>query len=253
MAETEIKNGFYCVIFDVDRIDRMYMNAESDGIMRAVYLPQVTEDFEATVTVDGVTLPHRYGCSGIDGIGWGETDMGEALRVCYGVYGDVDRTDNDYQVILTFDAKDWWDKVARPLKQDDMHTCGARSLSKYFVKTGSTNWGVQNLEYDAYTRQWILAVYRGKKPSLPNHDMFFLSADATPAVLLHSAYGEEILELPLLGEGIDFPYGSTGVYACGDGYYYFSQHGKHEELGQYTNVVLYRATDCPEAPFEEVK
>ncbi len=257
LSETEIKNAFYCVIFDVDKIDRMHMNAESDGIMRAVYLPQVTEDFEASVSVRNQALDHKYGCSGIDGIGWGpdwgKTEGKEYLRICYGIYGDADRVDNDYQILLTFDAEAWWDTVAMPLKQGGTHPCFEYSRQKCFVKTGSTNWGVQNLEYDAYMKRWLLAVYRGKKADFPNYDMFFISAEAMPVPSVHEIYQEEILELPLCREGIFFPYGSTGVYANGDGYYYFSQHGKHEELGQYTNAVLYRAANHEKSPFEPVE
>ena len=152
-------------------------------------------------------------------------------------------------MILTFDAKDWWDTLAKPLRQGEMHREGARSLSKCFVHTGSTNWGIQNLEYDAYLQRWILAVYRGKKPRYPNYDMFFISATATPKLARHDPYGEEILELPLCGEGIAFPYGSTGTYAFGDGRYYFSQHGRDPQKGQYTHAVLYQATGREQDPF----
>ena len=257
IANTSIKNGFYCVIFDVDKIDRMNMNAETDGIMRAVYLPEVVEDFEARFTLDGCDMEHKYGCSGIDGLAfgpmWGTADGKEYLKICYGVYGDKSRTDNDYQVILTFDSENWWDSFARPLKQSDMHRLGTSSLSKCFVKTGSTNWGVQNLEYDAYAKRWMLAVYRGGKPQFPNYDMFFISAKAEPESAIHTPYNEEILELPLLGEGIYFPYGSTGMYAFGDGHYYFSKSAWDKEKGQYTNVALYSLTDNASAPFEAIK
>jgi hypothetical protein len=249
---TEVKNAFYCAIFDVDKIDRMNMSAEADGIMRAVYLPEVVEDFEAQVTVDGVTLPHRYGCSGIDGIGWGPRfggNDGEQLCICYGIYGDVTRPDNDDQIILAYDAADWWDTVAAPLNQVSMHRCGARSLGKYFIRTGNTNWGVQNLEYDAHTQRWMLAVYRGSKPQFPNYDMFFLSADTAPTPAVHEVTGEHIVRLMTDGEGIYFPYGSTGMVALGDGSYYFSQQGKDEQRGQYTTAVLYRATNAFRAPF----
>ncbi len=257
IADTEIQNGFYCVIFDVDKIDRMDMNAETDGIMRAVYLREVVEDFEAEVSLDERTITHRYGCSGIDGLGfgpaWGTDEGEEYLRVCYGVYGSTDRTDNDYQLILTFDTKNWWESVAKPLNQGKMHKSGAMSLSKCFVKTGSTNWGVQNLEYDAYNKRWMLCVYRGSKPQYKNYDMFFISALSTPKKCVHSPYGEEILELPLYNDGVYFPHGSTGVYAFGNGYYYFSEPGYDKSLGQYTNAVLYKATNSDTSPFEIVK
>ena len=240
IADTQVKNGFYCVIFDVDKIDRMDMDAKSSGIMRAVYLPEVTEDFEGESV--GASLPHKYGCSGIDGTGWGpewgNPDGKEYLKICYGVYGNTDRADNDYQVILTLDAENWWDTVAKPLDQSNMHRSGERSVSKCFVKTGSTNWGVQNLEYDAYTKRWMLAVYRGGKPEYPNYDMFFISADKLPFKSIHTPYGEEIDELSA-DYGIYFPYGSTGMFSVGDGKYYFSETGYDSEKGQYTNAVLY--------------
>ncbi|MBQ7761295.1 MAG: hypothetical protein IJ400_04490 [Clostridia bacterium] len=246
LTSKEIENGFYCVIFDVDKINRLNMDAERDGIMRAVYLSEVTEDYEAN-SPQGV--PHKYGCSGIDGLGWGPmwgSEKGkEYLRVCYGVYGDRAREDNDYQIILTYDAKNWWDTIAKPLNQGKMHHLGENSISKCFVKTGSTNWGVQNLEYDSYKKRWMLAVYRGGKPQFPNYDMFFISANEKPKQSIHSAYNEEILELPV-EKGIYFPYGSTGMYAFGNGYYYFSKQGQDKDLGQYTNVALYKACDNEE-------
>ena len=68
----------------------------------------------------------------------------------------------------------------------------------------------------------------------------------------NSAYGEEIYELSLYNKGIYFPYGSTGIYAFGDGRYYFSRPGYDKEKGQYTNVRLYRASDSEADPFIEV-
>lgn len=255
-ADAKLNNAFYAVIFDVDRIDRIGMNAETDGIMRAVYLPEVVEDFSAEVELGGVKLPHRYGCSGIDGLGrgpyWGKTDGKEYLRICYGIYGDTERTDNDHQVILTFDTGGWWDTAALPLCQSDMHRSGTRSVSKCFFRTGNTNWGVQNLEYDAYLKRWMLAVYRGGKAAFDNYDMFFIPSETSPVLSLHEAYGEEILTLPLTTAGIYFPYGSTGMYALGDGRYYFSQSGKSDR-GQYTEAVLYRATGDEKAPFAVIE
>lgn len=249
-------NAFYCAIFDVDKIDSIGMNAESDGIMRAVYLPEVVEDYEGTATIGGNDLKHKYACSGIDGLDfgpmWGTSKGKEYLRICYGVYGDIDRIDNDYQIIMTFDADTWWDTAAVPLKQGEPVLNSERSLSRCFVYTGATNWGIQNLEYDAYKKRWIISVYNGEKPCFPNYDMFFISADAKPFLTNHKVYGEEILELPLMNEGNYFPYGETGIYAFGDGRYYFSQHGEDVELGQYSNVVLYRHTDDDMNPFKEI-
>jgi hypothetical protein len=59
------EDAFYIAIFDVDKIDRLDMDAEKDGVMTAVYLPDVCEDF-AGEGEQG--KPHRFACSGIDGV-----------------------------------------------------------------------------------------------------------------------------------------------------------------------------------------
>ena len=59
--EYKSQNAFYLAIFDVDKITRMDMNAEKDGIMTAVYLPDVVEDF--TALVGESKTQYRYGPS----------------------------------------------------------------------------------------------------------------------------------------------------------------------------------------------
>ena len=257
------EDAFYIAIFDVDKIDRMDMSAEKDGIMRAVYLREVVADFKGKGE-DG--FDHRYGCSGIDGTGFGPIPGGKDkknyLNVCYGVYGTTEREDNDYQVILSFDASKWWDKYGQPLNQRSMHAYGPEKPDfKHFVYTGSTNWGVQNFEYDAYTGDYIMAVYKGKKPAFPNFNMYILDGKIAPKTGKHKKTGEDIAELFIKKQGLfegeiygnRFPYGSTGTYAFGNGYYYFSQNAHDDEKGEYTNVVLYKATGNPSDPFEEVE
>ena len=95
----EVLDGFYAVRFDVDKIDRMNMDAEKDQVMQAVFLRDVFEDYTAT--------SHRYGCSGIDGItfapSFGEDGPADQLYVAYGIYEDNAREDNDHQVLLQYD------------------------------------------------------------------------------------------------------------------------------------------------------
>jgi len=91
-------NAFFIAIFEGDAIDRIGMDAETDGVMKTVFLRDVWEDFEAP--------GHRYGCSGIDGTTIapipGTTGPRDHLLVAYGIYGDNDRDDNDHQVILSY-------------------------------------------------------------------------------------------------------------------------------------------------------
>lgn len=239
--EKENEEGFYCAIFDVDRIDRMGMNAETDGVCRTVYLRTVVADYLA----DG----HKYGCSGIDGTAWGpicgSAEQKEYLHIAYGIYGDTCRTDNDCQVILCYDAEHWWDTFAQPLLQTAPHKSGPENpLHKFFVATGNTEWGIQNLEYDPHSGDYYAAVYKGKKEQYKNYDMFAIDGSCLPKTDVHPASGETVEFLTLKkqknGEdGIFFPYGSTGMFAVGDGRFYFSQPERNKKHGHATCVRLH--------------
>ena len=243
--ERDVEDGFYIVAFDIDKIDRMDMDAEKDGIMTAVYLQEVLDDYMA----EG----HRYGCSGIDGTTFaplpGKVDGKKYLYVSYGVYGDVERTDNDYQVILRYDTSDW-EKYEKALNQADMHKCGPKQPDdKYFVYTGNTRYGIQNLEYDPVINYMFATVYAGRKEQFPNYDIFVidLSKEAADSNLKGLNQTGKELFLAEVGEvdkasgvrGYYFPYGATGIISLGDGYFYFSQNYKNEN-GYGTNVKLYQ-------------
>ena len=234
--------------FDVDRIDRPDMDACTDGVMRAVWLREPLEWYKAP--------GHRYGCSGIDGTGFGPMfgapdGSKEYLFIACGIYGDPSRTDNDHQLLLCYDV-DGWDALAQPLSQASPHTSGpARADGVYFVYTGNTTYGVQNLEYDAFSRRWFMAVYPGRKPDYPNPPLFALDASRPPVRARLHGLDEEGMTLSLDGRGqrgYDFPWGSTGLYAFGDGRYYVSHEGRTPE-GDTSEVVLYRWDG--EAPFAE--
>jgi len=252
-SESSLRDGFYIAIFDVDKIDRMDMDAECDGIMKTVYLKTVVDDYEAVTLNNGDKREHRHGCSGIDGVTFGP-DFGktgkEYLYVSYGIYSDLDRTDNDYQVILQYDASLWWDKVAKPLSQSNFHTFGPEApRNKFFLYTGNTTYGIQNLEYDPFTGDFFAFVYRGQKPQFPNFPTFVIDASKAPVLERLKGYenGEKglVLSLKRTGleeggiSGMEFPFGTTGFYAFGDGRYFVSEEfSKDKEHA--TNVCLYR-------------
>ena len=252
LEDTVLTNAFYCAVFDADKIDREGLDAARDGIMRVVYLPEVVADYEAEVLQKTTPYPHKYACSGIDGTAFGpafgQTDGKQFLHICYGIYGDTAREDNDYQVILRFDAADWWHTLATPLTHHTVPQDGATSLDKYFVYTGNTTYGVQNLLYDKQTGDWLAAVYPGKKPQFPNYTMFVIDGHVAPEKATHNAYGETIKALRLKG-GSYFPLGATGMATTSTGCYYFSQEGHDEEKGQYTTVHLYQKNDAQDMPF----
>lgn len=241
----EVAEGFYIAVFDVEKIDRVDMDAEKDGIMKAVHLNEVLDDYLA----DG----HKYACSGIDGMTFaplpGDVRGKKYLYVAYGVYGDINRNDNDHQVILRYDISDWG-KYEKSLNQSDMHKEGPEKPdSKYFVYTGNTEYGIQNLEYDAYTGCLFAAVYVGHKECFPNYPMFVIDLNKRAEVAELENLNEtgEVLALADIGlcdektciHGIDFPYGSTGMISLGDGYFYFSRHFVEDNKWG-TSIGLYK-------------
>ncbi len=249
------EDAFYVAIFEVDRITRPAMDAEKDGIMTAVWLPDVVEDYNGK-GVNGEA--HRYGCSGIDGTSFGPVfgkgaDSPTRLMICYGVYRDLARTDNDYQVILQYDWRAFA-AAAKPLSQENPHHSGVRAEERYFFYTGNTTYGVQNLLYDPASRCWCVAVYTGKKPQFSNYSFFLIDGTAAPVrAELLGTNGEEGLTLSPApyGEpganggapGFRFPWGTTGIHALGDGYFYISHEGRTDppEKLHTCRIYLYRA------------
>ena len=254
LGKAEVTTAFYVAIFDANKITTVGMDAEKSGVMRAVRLDTVLNDYTASVTVGGTVHAHKHGCSGIDGLAIGP-DFGAGksgkkfLHVCYGVYGDVTRSDNDYQVILQYDYLDWWNSIAKPLKQEDMHASGPeRPGNKYFVYTGNTTYGVQNLEYDEFTGDYFACVYPGKKTNFPNYPTFVIDGGKKAEEQeLAGCSGERglVLSLRNTGEskdgifGMNFPRGTTGIYSLGNGYFYVSHDGK-QDGEHYTTVYPYK-------------
>ena len=237
-TKKEVTDGFYMAIFDVEKMDKIDMDAEKDGIMTAVYLKEVLDDYTAP--------GHKHGCSGIDGTTLaplpGSCDDKKYLYVAYGIYEDNDRTDNDYQVILRYDISNW-KEYETSLNQADMHTNGPVNCDeKYFVYTGNTHYGIQNLEYDPVTGCMFAAVYKGTKPQFPNYPMFVIDLAKrgqceNGAELFLAKVGEYDAKSGIYG--YNFPYGATGIISLGDGYFYFSQNYKNDDgFGSY--ITLYR-------------
>ena len=241
-SQATFPDSFYAVRFDVDRIDRMGISADGNDIMTAVYLKEAVADYNGTgKNKAGEKVPHKYGCSGVDGMTFGPLPgkspaEGMFLYVAYGVYGDLNREDNDYQVLLCYDAARWHD-VARPLRQDKMHTSGfEKPLHKFFVYTGNTTYGVQNLEYDPFANAFLMAVYTGRKPEFPNYPLFAADASRAAKKEILRGVGEEgeVLSLCDLGKedektgvrGFSFPCGSTGMFSFGDGEWLISEKKK---------------------------
>ena len=248
------EDNFYLVSFDVDRIDRMDMDAESDGVMSAVWLNDVVTDYRENDPVSG--QPHRYGCSGCDGTAYGPVfgaapDSDKKIMLAYGIYGDTNRTDNDHQVILQYDPS-VFDAYGQPLCQEAPHHSGpTTSERRYFLYTGNTTYGIQNLEYDPFSRCWAVAVYAGTKEAFTNFPLFLIDGTVSPferELIGRAGEKGQVLTLKRTGtmgnrgiSGCWFMLGSTGLYSIGDGRFYVSEPlRKREEKEFASRVELYR-------------
>lgn len=242
---SDVEDGFYIAVFDVDKIDRLDMDAEKDGIMTAVFLKEVTDDYKED--------NHRFGTSGIDGTTFAPSPEGKEgkqyLYVAYGIYSGTDREDNDYQVILRYDTADW-KKYEKALRQSNMHRNGPQKPdSKYFVYTGNTTYGVQNLEYDKENDCLFAAVYRGEKSRFPNFPMYVIDLSKKAELNELKGMGEKGEELMLKKTelchaetgicGMEFPYGATGMCALGNGLFYFSKDYYEEGNGWGSDICLF--------------
>ncbi|MBE6607540.1 MAG: hypothetical protein E7633_03165 [Ruminococcaceae bacterium] len=258
----EVKNAFYVAIFDPEKIVRPDMSAYENRVMTTVWLRDVVDDYLAEFELGKRNLKHRYGCSGIDGITFAPSfdKKGTDLLVSYGIFGETDREDNDYQVIVAYDPKELV-KYEDILSPENIHSSGPESCKeKYFVYTGNTTFGVQNMEYDSYTGDIFLCVYCGKKEKFPNYPLYVIDMKKAPAEKeLLGQEGEigttlSIKEAGFCENGIygyTFPHGSTGIASLGDGYFYISEPGA--DNGEFfSNIYLYRYTGENEMTFVRV-
>lgn len=268
--KTVSEDGFYIAIFDASKIVRPNMDAEKEDLVRTVYIKEAVADYNANVKVGNKEVAHRFACSGIDGVAFapaiGSTNTAKKfLYIAYGVYGDTARNDNDHQVILKYDVADWG-KYAQKLSQDKLHHAGPQTpLAKYFVKTGNTRYGIQNLAYDPTSGHLFAAVYKGAKPQFPNYDLFVIDGRKKPTDTYISSNNQKtkVKSLSLLAAGQNdaksgirgwsFPFGATGLLQLGDGLFYISHNSKAKDGQQQTTIYKYKWVGDEKKAFELVK
>ena len=272
----------YVAIIDVAKVDRIGMDPENDPVFRTVCIKSAMDDYDASVRLPDGVRKHRFGCSGIDGVTVGPAPAGiyrtgalvsrvldspDYLYVACGIYGEADRPDNDYQILLCYPLEEL-KGYAQTVSFGTMHTSGpARPWRKYFVRTGNTTYGVQNLAYDPFTGYLLMTVYRGKKPQYPNYSLYAvdLAKPSFKARLEGVPYRTcKQLQLPLAADGLlheasgirgwNVRWGSTGLFPLGGGYYLFSENYRGLETGiEGCRTHLMRWTGDPEHPFAPVR
>lgn len=254
-------NAFYIAVFDVDKITETGMSAQTARIMTTMYLSEVSKDFSDTVIRQSKKLKHRYGCSGIDGITFGTVpgSLSDQLKlmVAYGIFRDTARKDNDYQIILQYDLSKVDVDNLNVFNPGAAHTEGPQHEAKYFVYTGNTTYGVQNLEYDKDTRCYWMAVYQGTKPEFPNFPLYLIDGNLSPVkgLVKGQESGETGMMLTLAKQGLlhinsgvcgfskiaGKP--STGLVSLGENLFYIAESGASKKDGvekQFGYAQLYR-------------
>ncbi len=232
------ESAFYVAVIDVDRLTEMDM--DEAAVMKRVLLSDVCRDYRASVRLEDKLVEHRFACSGIDGVaiaprpGSGEGKGRRYLYVAYGVYGDTSRSDNDYNILLAYPLE----RVLAVSRQDEPVL--TRAVDRYFIHTGNTTWGVQNMAYDSENRRMLLAVYKGTKKNWPNYSLFSVNMKdkAFRASLKGIPYRNKGLQLPV-SDAWHFPWGSTGICPLGDGLFYISEQGI-KGGDNYSRIRLYR-------------
>lgn len=264
---------FYIAIIDVDKLTRIGMDPELDGVMTTVCIKEACEDYKDVVCHKGVHRDHRYACSGIDGVTFApeigkkqEENPKYYLYVAYGIYGDVQREDNDYQIILKYDVSNW-ERFETPVVFGEIHDNGPRRPdSKYFLYTGNTRYGIQNMAYDSFTHRIYTAVYAGKKADFPNYSLFAIDCAVKP--YRDSLKGVDYessrkLCLTLANDGLFhqasgvrgwyFKWGSTGICSLGDSFWLMSENSKNKDKTNNCNCRLYQWTGDADTPFEAIR
>ena len=259
--EYKATEKFYIAVFDVAKIDAMDIDYKTPGVLTTMYMEEVVKDYkdelDAGEHINGhVTLGHKHGCSGIDGITFGPLpgdDSGKIyMTVAYGVYRHEERTDNDYQVILTFDPEQF---EGAYFDQNNPHEIGPKLHKKMFVFTGNTSYGVQNLEYDRVTGDYWMIVYQGRKAQFDNRPVYIIDGKKAPVeqelqLGRESVYGTVRGAVLSLKEAGSLHAGSgvwgveqmpltadKGFISLGDDYFYVADAGKKDDM-QYGSMRL---------------
>lgn len=178
------KTALYVAIINVAKLNKSGLDAEKCKLIRTVHLPQVWSDFTAKVEIGEKTYSRRYGVSGTDAMCFGpsfKTGKGNYLTVSCGTTPQNERNDNDYQILLQYDVRNWWKEYSQPLDFSEPHHVGPEKHNgKYFVYTGTTNYGVQTMTYFHELNLWLMNVYPTTKDSFQKYTLFIIDGDVAP-------------------------------------------------------------------------
>ncbi|MBQ7591118.1 MAG: hypothetical protein IJU46_01175 [Clostridia bacterium] len=231
---------FFICVFDPEKITRVGMDMkEMDEGVDAVLLYEPTADFrdplsDRILSPDGFAVNeqlqgHRFGCSGIDGVTFGRIPgAGNRIYmlVAYGVYGAGDwtsvRFDNDYNIIQAYDPGKLTPERLFRFTYERGLSAGyedselLRADETYYVFTGNTRYGVQNLEYEVDTGNLILCTYGTRKEYFSGASLFVTDGSREPEYRELEAGQHSTPASPSVADMVKK---RAGCYADGDGKY----------------------------------
>ncbi len=255
--------GWYVAIVDVDKITSVGMSYDAEGLMKVVEMSNIYQTATAELSNGQIG---KYGVTGLDGCAFGPkfgTSSGEQYLTIAGSVGEnLERTDNDYQVMWQYDVSDWWESVAKPLSLTSLPRTTITADGEYFLLTGNGHYGIQDVCYDDYTKQWYFVTYGITRPEFYEWGYcFVVSAETQPQMEALKGQPTETQGLTLktveggnehtVTSGIHagstvYSYGfyqaCTGIVGLGDGYFYVCIAGPSGVEGQYGDVWKYRWT-----------
>ena len=230
--------AMYIVEMDMDKITRQNMSEQE--IAKKHLIKEAIADYRAEVTVNGKKYSQRYGCCGIDALAIGPA-IGQPsgreryLYVAYGIALDTTRMDNDYNVILCY-----------PLGDFKQH------VHKYFVHTGHTSYGVQDMVWDAFRQRLYLMVYPGQKSSYTNYSQYSIdiSQPSFLAPLEGVPYATEPVEQLKVASASFCPVGAQGICMYDESRFLTAAYKKVDNH-RYTTIKLFPKRKNVKRPFRK--
>ena len=205
--EYKSSRRWYICVFDGDKITGMDMPYTTPGLMYALYVPGVGDDFQNVLNSNennmsssynnAKSMGHRYGTGGIDGItfgtlpgrgydtdGDGVTDVSTGdkryMIVAHGPYANAARYDNENFVFLVFDPDDISASNLLPFTERMLTAKYTeeqlfRYKHKMFCYAGNQMYGVQQLEYDEETGDlWMECYNKADGSEFPAYSRFLI-------------------------------------------------------------------------------
>lgn len=203
---------FFVAVFEENDITEIGqdMNEMATGVY-GILLKEPTEDFRNPLddeeqikaknhTEDGTAvneqnLGHAFCCSGIDGVTFGQFPGDQSgkiyMFVAYGIYQWENRYDNNYNIIQVYDPDQFsgpespayrrftYERGFHYTYEREETLCAVKTL---YVWTGTTKYGVQNLETDRDTGDIVLYTYKATKKWSPGYTLYVIDSSKDPEV-----------------------------------------------------------------------